>query len=89
MLKREPTKLMDVESVLTRSETVHLCHDQNLAAFFLNKLSVAADTRSAIWVQNAHGVVSLLLCTLDHFRFSLSTTNLYIFKIKRANSYLD
>ena len=56
------TELMDVESVQTWSETVHLGCDLDLLALNLCELGPSADTAAAVGVENANCVVSLGSC---------------------------
>ena len=61
---------MDVESVQSCCETVHLGRDLDLLSLDLDKLGPAADTAASVWVQNADCVVSFSFACLCHSCYS-------------------
>ena len=64
------SKLMDVESMQTCRETVHLGRNLNLLSLDLDELAPAADTAASVRVQNADCVVSFNFACLDHSCYS-------------------
>ena len=61
---------MDVESVLSWSETVHLGSDLDLLSLDLDELGPSADSAASVRVQDADCVVSFSFACLDHSCYS-------------------
>ena len=61
---------MYVESVQSRSETVHLGRNLNLLSLDLDELAPAANTAASVRVQNANCVVSFSFACLCHSCYS-------------------
>ena len=64
------TKLMDVESVQSCSETVHLGCDLDLLSLDLDEFGPAADIAASVRVKNADCVVSFSFVCLCHSSYS-------------------
>ena len=63
---------MDVESVESRGQAVHLSSDLDFLALDLDKLGPSAHTRATVWVEDANCVVCCGCSSVDHLKLFLT-----------------